>query len=400
MKTKTLNKLLKDYAKICTTLGFKINPNFEKDFLHIKRMKTNSTKISFIKKDKIEGLEKNVVDFVLNPNCAKQREKYFTAVKPSKFLASMILQDNSKTDLFFNISLQFSKDFINNLKSKLVLFSENEINEQYSKNSSVVGCMSGMHESYFDVYAQTENLQLATLRDEGDTLLIRSLLWYDKETNNYWLDNSYEQSAINGDNEIRKEYQKKLIIQVLNFLQDEAKKDFNFGCAFAYKLPDEDKLEIEKEYNLKIYTDVQTKKQLCCDEKEETENSKNRITLQPLILDFNYDDFESYPYSDTFKSIGRYGDNSSGKYFCSSNSGDDDFVCLQSQNGEDENNTGTICQCCDDRYNEDDVSYSDYDDAYYCYDCATYSDYEEDTILNDNLVEHNRTGDMINTDRI
>ena len=67
---------------------------------------------------------------------------------------------------------------------------------------------------------------------------------------------------------------------------------------------------------------------------------------------------------------------------------------------EDENNTGTICQCCDDRYNEDDVSYSDYDDAYYCYDCATYSDYEEDTILNDNLVEHSRTGDMINTDRI
>ena len=36
MKTKTLKKLIKDYAKICETLGFTINPNFKKEFLHIK----------------------------------------------------------------------------------------------------------------------------------------------------------------------------------------------------------------------------------------------------------------------------------------------------------------------------------------------------------------------------
>ena len=133
MKTKTLNKLIKDYQLIFTNLGFKLNEDFKKDFLHIKRMQSNSTKISFIKKDKIEGLQKNVPDFKLKPNDTEQREKYFTAVKPSKFLNSMILQDNDKTTLFSNISEQFNKDFINNIKSKLTLYSGDEISEIYNQ---------------------------------------------------------------------------------------------------------------------------------------------------------------------------------------------------------------------------------------------------------------------------
>ena len=217
MQTKTLNKLIKDYQLIFTNLGFKINQDFKKDFLHIKRMKTNGTKISFIKADKIKGLQDNIKGFKLKPNDTEQREKYFTAVKPSKFLDSIIVKDNSNTlqnGLFCNIAEQFNKDFINNLKSKLVLFSDDDISKIYN-SASVVGCMARSNLSWFKVYAKTENLQLATLTDEANTVLIRSLLWYDKETNNYWLDNSYEQSAINGDNEVRKEYQKKLIIEVV-----------------------------------------------------------------------------------------------------------------------------------------------------------------------------------------
>ena len=182
MTTKTLKKLIKDYKLIYSNLGFKINPNFEKDFLHLKRMKANSTKISFIKADKIKGLQENIKDFVLKPNDTEQREKYFTAVKPSKILASLVLQPNdSKAQLFMTISEQFTKDFISNIKSKLVLYSGNDIQEQYHINSTIVGCMSGSDKSFFKVYAKTENLQLATLKDESDTLLIRSLLWYDKD---------------------------------------------------------------------------------------------------------------------------------------------------------------------------------------------------------------------------
>ena len=165
---KTLKKLVKNYSLIFANLGFKLNPNFKKDFLHIKRMESNSTKISFIKKDKIEGLEKNVPNFKLKPNDKEQREKYFQAVKPSKFLASMILQDNDKENLFNHISEQFNKDFINNIKSKLKLFSGDEIAKIYN-SASVVGCMSRSCKSWFKVYAKTEGLQLATLQD-GETI--------------------------------------------------------------------------------------------------------------------------------------------------------------------------------------------------------------------------------------
>ena len=119
MKTKTLNKLIKDYAKIFENLGFKLNPDFKKDFLHIKRMKTNGTKISFIKADKIKGLQENIKGFKLKPNDTEQREKYFTAVKPSKFLDSIIVKNNNNSlqnSLFSNIAEQFNKDFISNLK--------------------------------------------------------------------------------------------------------------------------------------------------------------------------------------------------------------------------------------------------------------------------------------------
>ena len=135
---KTLKKLVKNYSSILINLGFTLNPNFKKDFLHIKRMETNSTKISFIKKDKIEGLEKNIPDFKLKPNDSEQREKYFQAVRPSKFLQSMILPNRDKENLFCQISEQFNKDFINNIKSKLIIYSGDDIAKIYN-TAGVVG---------------------------------------------------------------------------------------------------------------------------------------------------------------------------------------------------------------------------------------------------------------------
>ena len=406
MKQKTLKKLIKDYRVIFENLGFEINPNFEKDFLHIKRMKGNSTKISYIKKDKIEGLQKNLDDFVLNPNCQEQREKHFTAVKPSKFLNSMILDNESKQNLFSNLSEQFNKDFINNLKSKLKLYSGNDIAKIYN-SASVVGCMSKSCKSWFKVYAKTENLQLATLQDD-ETILMRSLLWFDKDKNNYWLDNSYEQSAINGDNEIRKEYQKKLICQVLEHLQTKKhiniNAKFGFGCNFASSLHSTTIENIEKEYNIKIFKDV--KRKIITEtintgkadkngntiyKEEETQRSKECIFLQPLILDFDYYDFENYPYSDTFRSIGR----SSGKWFLSENNGNVDFVCLQSQNGEDENNSGSCCDCCEERVGEDYIHYSEIEDESLCDECSTYIEEREDSCRSENAVYNNYSGNYI-----
>ena len=378
---KTLKKLIKNYSLILANLGFTLNPNFKKDFLHIKRMKTNSTKISFIKKDKIEGLQENIKGFKIKPNDTEQREKYFQAVRPSKFLQSMILPNRDKENLFNQISEQFNKDFINNIKSKLTLYSGDDIAKIYN-SASVVGCMARGCESWFKVYAKTENLQLATLTD-GDTILMRSLLWYDKETNNYWLDNSYEQSAINGDNTIRKEYQAKLLSQVLNHINKTNSNDYKIGCSFAHNLNSHTlgAIEVEAEHLIYNYNQLQR-----------NNHDDDKITIQPIIKDFDTDNFDCFPYSDTFKSIGRR----SGKWFLNSNNGDSDFICCQSTNGEDENNSGQLCNCCDEMINNEDyISFSELEDEYLCDDCSTYISEREDSCRSDNALYNNYTGEYI-----
>ena len=378
MKTKTLNKLLKDYAKIFENLGFKLNPDFKKDYLHIKRMKTNGTKISFIKPDKIKGLQENIKGFKLKPNNQEQREKYFQAVKPSKFLDNMLLKHN-RNSIFSGIAEEFNKAFIYNLKNNLHLYSGEDIGEQYSVNGSICGCMSGCNANWFDVYRDTEGLQLATLKDEGNTMLVRALLWYDKKNKSYWLDNSYEQGAINGDSEVREQYQLKLLRQVLEHLTKKHQdKTLNFGCAYACRLNSEAIQEVSKEFDTTIYKQAST-----------YGSDKDRLKLEPIINDFDIDNYECYPYSDTFQSL----DKDSGQWDISDNSGDSDYICFRSTEGEDENDTGVICECCSNRVSDEDyIHYSECEEAYICDDCSTYIEERDECVMSDNATYNNYTG--------
>ena len=381
MKTKTINKLIKDYQLIFSNLGFKINQDFKKDYLHIKRMQTNGTKISFIKADKIQGLKKNIKGFKLKPNDSEQRDKYFSAVKPSKLIKEVIKWDSKKENLFNMISEQFNKDYINNLKSKLILYNGEDIGEQYHKYMDFSGCMGGSPTSYFKVYADTEGLQLATLKDAADTLLIRALLWHDKDKNTYWLDNSYEQRAINGDEEVRQDYQKKLIREVLHILST-TKKAFKFGCSFFHKLSNEDMKDIEKEFNINIFHKVKRKE-------EEAAEDKDTLILSPKINDFDADDFDSFPYSDTFKSIGR----TYGKWQTDDNQGDDNYICCRSTEGQDENDSGLMCDCCEERTHEDEIHFSEVEDEYLCDECSVWIEERDDIARIGNTTYNNHTGE-------
>tara|TARA_R110002020_G_scaffold33846_2_gene102770 strand:+ start:127 stop:1284 length:1158 start_codon:yes stop_codon:yes gene_type:complete len=379
MKKKTLKKLIRDYQLIFTNLGFKINPNFKKDFLHIKRMATNGTKISFIKADKIKGLQDNIKGFKLKPNDKEQRDKYFQAVKPSKFLDSMILQDDTKQNLFCSLREQFNRDFIGNLKSKLKLYKGEDIGKEYSANGNIVGCMGGCPESWFKVYNHTENLQLATLKDQSGTLLIRALLWYDKTKNNYWLENSYENNVINGEESLRRDYQKQLLAQVLEHLTSKEKnKDkitFGFGCSFTCYIDKEARKEMETQYNVTINKKVQD----------------SDVGLMPLIKNFNSSDYDCFPYSDTFESICK----NTGRWHTQSNSGDSDFIWCRSTEGQDENDKGQNCDCCDTRTEEDYIHYSEVEEEMICDDCSTYIEERDDTCRSDNAIYNNYTGNYI-----
>ena len=76
MSKTNLAETLQNYEITCKTLGISMRKKWNKEYLFARRMKSNSTKISFISKSKLEGLKENVKDFVLNDLCEQQRAKY------------------------------------------------------------------------------------------------------------------------------------------------------------------------------------------------------------------------------------------------------------------------------------------------------------------------------------
>ena len=104
--------------------------------------------------------------------------------------------------------------------------------------------------------------------------------------------------------------------------------------------------------------------------------------MQPIIPNFDYDNFDYFPYSDTFRSISK----NSGKWYLNSNEGNDTFVMLTSQDGNDDNVNSSCCDCCGDAYNEEDVYYSDFEDEYLCDDCSVYIDERDVSVRRDNAT--------------
>ena len=121
---------------------------------------------------------------------------------------------------------------------------------------------------------------------------------------------------------------------------------------------------------------------------QETERSKEKILLKPIIQNFDSDDFDSFPYSDTFQSIGR----NSGKWFMSSHNSDNEFICCTSTEGEDENNAGIICDCCDCRTHEDEIHYSELEEECLCDDCGKWIDERDDICREENAIYNNYSG--------
>ena len=215
MNKLNLAEMLKNYEQTLTTLGFSIRKDWAKELLFARRMIGNATKISYISKSKIKGLEENVEGFKLDANCSEQRKKYFSAERPNKFFNRIVdTSDNYNSTLLGYISEQFNQTFLSNIKSKFKFFKGEEIANAYHNNSGICGCMSGKSKESFLPYAQTEGLKLATLVDEEGTILIRALLWYCKTSKKYFLDNSYEQKNINGDENLRRTYQGNLLKEV------------------------------------------------------------------------------------------------------------------------------------------------------------------------------------------
>ena len=112
MNKLNLAEMLKNYEQTLTTLGFSIRKDWAKELLFARRMIGNATKISYISKSKIKGLEENVEGFKLDANCSEQRKKYFSAERPNKFFNRIVdTSDNYNSTLLGYISEQFNQTF-------------------------------------------------------------------------------------------------------------------------------------------------------------------------------------------------------------------------------------------------------------------------------------------------
>ena len=356
MKDLTLIETLKNYEQSLTTLGFTVRKNWEKDLLFARRMKGNSTKISYLDKDKLKGLKKNVEGFELNPECKEQREKYFNAVRPSKFLYYMLDKTNTYNDILFdNISKTFSKQFIQDLPFVFKTYEGKEIGERYESGRGVVGCMSGKDKEWFECYGATKDLRLVCLEDDNGGLLVRALLWF--ANGKYFLDVSYEQATINGDEDTRKYYQYKLYKCVLSFLNKR-----KIDCAFLSYI--------------RSYTTVM--------QKDASSSPSN--DMQPKIITPRV--FEHLPYADNFKGIHK----ESGVWYKCDKDGNLDYHWLNSQEGRCSNDRTSCCESCAEYYDDDDMIWSEHDEVHYCNDCAIYCEDREDYRQEDDTIYDNYRG--------
>jgi hypothetical protein len=352
MRKINLTEMLKNYEQTLTTLGFTIRKDWAKELLHARRMIGNACKISYITKSKIEGLKTNVKGFKLNPECIEQREKHFTAERPSKFLGRIIDTQNGSDNerLSLQIAEVFNHQFLANIKTTFVMFSGNDIGKQYAKCKGLSGCMSGdkgSSSNWFDCYADTDGLRLCALVDDTGTILIRALLWYDKTSKKYFLEKSYEQHNISGDEQLRKTYQAELLQAVLKKIR-RTKIDCAFNsCLHSYDIQE----------GVLTYPDA---------------------NLTPAIHLNNIREYGFLPYSDTWKSLNRI----TGEWVIDEMEGNSDYYLCTSENGHDRNESRIRCYDCGGSYLEDDegICYSDYHSEYYCGDCCNWVE-DRDTYI-------------------
>ena len=342
-----LAEMLQNYEQTLQTLGLTIRKDWAKELLHARRMKGNACKISYITKSKIEGLIDNVEGFKLNPQCEEQRAKHFTAERPNKFFNRIVdTSENYNSSLLAQISERFNQSFLENIKTRFVMFSGAEIGEQYAKCKGMSGCMSGdkgSQANWFDCYADTNGLRLCALIDEGNTILIRALLWYDKTSRKYFLDKTYEQHNINGDEELRRNYQAQLLRGVLKAIRRK-----KIDCAFNSCLHKKDMQE-----GVKTYPSAH---------------------LQPSTFP-NTRSYEYVPYSDTWKSLSK----NTGDWVLDEMDGDCDYYYMNDTNGICCNEERLNCYDCGNRYREGDegIFWSEYNEEYYCEDCSNYCEDRE-----------------------
>lgn len=368
-----MKNLIKNYITTLETLGFSLekkNPP-----LHYARQKGNPLNISTIDNKKIIGILENT-GIAIDPKNDKHRDKYFQGVRPIKFMESLLEKSVPyKQDIFRVVADKFQKDFYKDLKLSVKIYEADKIPTIYNmcdthKNDNGkrtflgrgVSCMQNRPKSWFYVYKYAKGLRIATLEDEEGNIYARALIWQNSENKkDFYLDRIYVAGALSPDDDIKATYQLQLYKGVLEAINQPFVNCYSISHIRKF-LSDESAL------------------------------SKPSSNFKAVLVDDKTAlDFDEFPYADTFQGL-------CGQTFYLD--ADNCEVGLTSTDGGNANDDRCTCDNCGTRVDEDYILYSESDGCHYCDECATYSEYEDDAILNDYIVEHRHTGDLMHSDNL
>ena len=236
--------------------------------------------------------------------------------------------------------------------------------------------MDKKQKEYFEIYENFINVktQIVGLK-VGKVVIARAILWTktDKETNakKYYLDRIY----------ISKDFENSHKSYLQTRLYNKIKRALKLNVLDCYSFS-----------HIKEYTKSNILN---------PSNTKgNEIAINQLLKNKQYPSFkvqinqdtfhelEFYPYLDTF----RWGEELTQNYSFDMDE-DNANIILDSTAGDYSEGSLIICDCCGERFHEDDVYYSELEEEYLCNDCSTWIEEREQNVRNENAIYNNYTGD-------
>ena len=369
-------------------------------------------KISYIKNDKIESLQKHANIRIEAIPTTEQRNKYFAACTLRKFANHYFLTDGicaEQLQQFNNIVTEATAAANLLLPKTLHIIDAEHIpqiynhkycnssnNEPYNigkieglhikdKSDINASCMQGKPLSYFEIYNDI-NTDVSTLKmailTQGSEIVARSLIWIDKpeadidrrkkmQPNEIFIDRIYTKTQ-----DHRAETQTQLFNEVHKYfkidnISNEINKNNYIKFANCFNWYD---------IKSKVTAEQNTTKDIVC-------NST------PLFdVETNSDSYSYYPYADTFQHFNTYNNSLS-----NDESSDSDILKLNNVDGEASENTRT-CDECGCETDADDMTYIDSADCSVCDDCAVYCDDRQESILQSDSVYNNYTSEYHHRD--
>lgn len=379
----------------------------------------NPLKISYIKRDKIESLQKHANITITHPT-TEQRNKYFNACTLRKFAnhyfntdgisAEQLQQFNDiVTEATAAANLLLPKTLhvldaehipqiyhLNNDKEKKHLAYEAKIKGNVKsfyigeKSDINASCMQGKPLSYFEIYNDI-NTDVSTLKmailTQGNEIVARSLVWIDKpaadidrrkkmQPNEIFIDRIYTKTQ-----DHRAETQKQLYKDVIKYFNIEI--DNNYFLADGSEPTN--KIHFPPCFN-------------CYDIKNKIEAEQNTtkqifFSNSPSFdVETNQDSYSYYPYADTFHHFNTYNQTLS-----NDESSDSDILRLNNVSGEASENT-RCCEECGSETHPDELHYIEDADVEACENCIVFCEDRQESIIASDAIYNNCTSEYHHRD--